>query len=83
MVGGGYRQHLEQVDVPGLDAVSEHSQIGPMVGLCHPVEQPVVFDKDMLDWLWSCSRMGERRYARHVRHAQSPEAMNTGSRMVA
>ena len=36
----------------------------------------------MLDWLWSCSRMGERGYARRARHAQSPEAMDTGSRAV-
>ena len=34
---------LERVAVPGLDAVSVDSQIGPMVGSYHPVEQPVAF----------------------------------------
>lgn len=43
MVDDGRRQHLEQVDVPGLDAVSVDSQIGLVVGSYHPVEQPVAF----------------------------------------
>jgi hypothetical protein len=56
MIDDGYRQHLEHVDIPRLDAVSECrqrmpsanavsvvSQIGLMVGSYHSVEQPVAF----------------------------------------
>ena len=34
---------LEQADAVGLDTVSVDLQFGLLVGLYHPVEQPVVF----------------------------------------